>query len=199
VVACGALRPEIEHLAARNGWDLEGTYLAPSLHVALPSLARAVSGALAPHRGHGAVVGYGRCHPAMDQLVAAAGAVRVAGQSCLEMLLGRERYEAELLEGAYFLLECWAGDFMGNLCQTFGADWEMAREIFLGHCRVLVAVRTPCSGNFHEAAEEAARAAGLPLRWLDADLDHLEQVLREAMARREPAAPPRAGEGSTAS
>ena len=59
----------------------------------------------------------------------------------------------------------------------------MIRGIFQGDRRYLLAVRTPCSTDFSREAQAASDLVGLPLRWLDVSLDHLESVVATALAR----------------
>jgi hypothetical protein len=67
--------------------------------------------------------------------------------------------------------------------RTFGTAGTATRAIFQHSHTHLLAVRTPCSGDFTAAAERAAGIVGLPLRWTDASLDHLESVLEETFGR----------------
>lgn len=120
----------------------------------------------------------------MDRILAEAGTTRTAGQNCVEMLLGHERFVAELSAGAYFLLEDWARRWDHVLTCTLGPNRAIAREIFQGDRRYMLAIRTPCSGDFRLEAEEAAASIGLPLRWTDAGLEHLEKVLVDALNAR---------------
>jgi len=113
-----------------------------------------------------------------------AATFRTEGQNCVEMLLGRERFMAELEQGAYFLLEDWVRHWEPVMNQTFGCRWDIARAIFHEDRRYLLAIRTPVSGDFTAEAERAAASIELPLRWMEVDLDHLEQVLQAAVDRR---------------
>ena len=67
---------------------------------------------------------------------------------------------------------------------TFGTNREVIREMYQGDRNYLLCVSTPCSGDFRAAAEEAGRLVGLPLRWMEVSLDHLETVLQEAIDRK---------------
>jgi len=59
----------------------------------------------------------------------------------------------------------------------------VAAEIFgLSH-KYLLAIRTPCSGDYAAHAERISREIGLELRWMDVALDHMERVLAEALNR----------------
>lgn len=184
LIGCGILAREVRFLIDRNHWPMEAIFFDSSLHCYLDRLAQGLTGLLEKKRGRRIIVFYGCCHPRLDEMVTAAGAVRTEGQNCLEMLLGREPFMAELSAGAYFLLEAWARTWEPVLTRTFGTrKIEIIREMFQGDRKYLLGLRTPCSGDFRDEAEKAGELVGLPLRWRDAPLDHLESVLRNTMSR----------------
>lgn len=170
-------------LIEKNRWPVATDLLDPSLHIDLDKLAAEVSAALARHPNSTNVVLYGACHPQMDALVQGAGALRVRGQNCVEMLLGTSTFTEELSQGAFFLLEDWARRWTDIITSTFGTNWDVIREIFQGDRQYLLCLRTPCAGDFRAEAEEAGRSIGLPVRWRDVSLEHFESVLAEAVTR----------------
>ncbi len=188
ILGCGIFAKEIKALIGKNRWDAETAFLDSALHNYLDKLAKGLTGSLAKRSDRDIVVFYGCCHPLIDRMVATAGCVRVAGQNCVEMLLGRERFDAELEQGAFFLLEEWALRWTVITRELYGKNPEILREVFGGDRSYMLAVRTPCSGDFTAAAEKAAEMVGLPLRWSDAGLEHLEAVLAEAIRLKREAA-----------
>lgn len=183
LVGCGVLRKEALALIARNGWVGETCFLPSSLHNDMDRLAVDLESALTAVRQEPGrpVVLYGDCHPQMGGMLSRHRVHRTGGQNCIAQLLGFDRYMEELSQGAYFLLEDLALTWPATVTASFGANLEVIREIFQNSHEYVLAIRTPCSGEFTEAAETVARMAGLPLRWTDAGLDHLELVLAEAI------------------
>ena len=188
ILGCGIFAKEIAALIEKNHWAAETAFLDSALHNYLDKLARGLTGSLAKRRDREVVVFYGCCHPLIDRMVAEAGCRRVVGQNCVEMLLGRQRFDAELEQGAFFLLEEWALRWPVITRELYGRNPEILREIFGGDRSYMLAVRTPCSDDFTRAAEAAAETVGLPLRWTDSGLEHLETVLADAIRRRREAA-----------
>jgi hypothetical protein len=186
MVGCGILRKETDYLIRKNGWNVAPHYLDSALHNYFDKLASQLDTALdAEERlGHDSIVFYGSCHPLMDRLLERHHTVRTQGQNCIVMLIGYERFMAELEQGAYFLLEDWALTWEPMLTEAFGKNLAIIREIFHSSHKSIIAIRTPCSGDFTAAAEAAARFVDLPLRWMDADLSHLEAVLEQAIAEK---------------
>lgn len=191
LVGCGILRHEVEYLIKRNGWTVETQFLRSALHNYFNRLADELNAALGKDEAEGkdTLVFYGACHPQMDSLLAQHHTLRTEGQNCIVMLLGYELFMTELSQGAYFLLEDWANTWQPMITEVFGKNPAVIREIFHSSHKYILALRTPCSGDFQQAAELAAQFVDLPLRWLDADLDHLQAVLAEAIARKQQPAP----------
>ncbi|MBI4995296.1 MAG: DUF1638 domain-containing protein [Rhodocyclales bacterium] len=189
LVGCGILHKEVDYLVARNGWNVETEFLDSALHNYLNRLAKELDGALTSDEqaGRDTVVFYGSCHPQMDSILQRHDTVRTHGQNCIVMLLGYELFMKELAKGAYFLLEDWALTWEPMLTQAFGDNRKVLREIFHSSHKYMIAIRTPCSGDFKAAAEAAAAYVDLPLQWLDVGLEHLESVLAEAIASKQQA------------
>jgi hypothetical protein len=186
LVGCGILKKEVNFLIRKNNWPLNTLYLDSALHVDFDRLAKALTSALAGHREEETIVFYGTCHPLMERMLSDFKTFRTGGQNCCEMLLGPETFHEELKMGAYFLLEEWARRWEDILTRTFNTTKrDVIREIFGLDRNYLLALRTPCSGDFTAEAEAAAGMVGLPLRWKDASLGHLESVLHEAITRKQ--------------
>ena len=182
LVGCGVLQREIRWLIEKNGWPLETCFLDSALHSELDKLSASLTGALERYRDRDVIVFYGCCHPLMDEMLVRFGVIRTEGQNCVDMLLGHQRFSEELAGGAFFLLEEWARRWDRIIAATFGdARLDVVREIFHEDRTHLLCVRTPCSGDFAEAAESAARLVDLPIEWTDVTLDSLEAVLQRAI------------------
>ena len=178
VISCGILRREIEYLMDGELPAAETVFLPSQLHFNFEAFEEGLQHALEEHTGRGAVVVYGSCHPAIDPSVSHGGCCRVPCQNCVELLLGPEEFNRELEAGAYFLLEEWAMRWDDVLAHTFG-DVSIAREIFQADRSHLLAIQTPCSGDFTREAESAAASVGLPLQFRTIRLDHLKQCLQQ--------------------
>jgi hypothetical protein len=180
---CDILKAEVLAIIAKRGWVADTRFLDSALHLNLGGLGAGVQGLLDGATDREVVVLYGDCHPLMDHMLDRPRAVRVDGQNCIEMLIGRERFMQELSDGAYFLIEPWARRWREITLNTFGPNLAVAGQIFRNQCHYLLAVRTPCSDDFTADAEAAATMVGLPLRWMDVDLEHLDAVLTAAVER----------------
>ncbi|MBF0423016.1 MAG: DUF1638 domain-containing protein [Magnetococcales bacterium] len=185
LVGCGILRKETDFLISKNGWQVDAHYLQSSLHNYLARLKTTLVDVLNKNdkENRETVVFYGACHPQMDTLLQERRLHRTEGQNCIVMLLGYERFMDELSHGAYFLLEDWALTWEPLLTGIFGNNIMVIREIFHSSHKYILAIRTPCSSDFTEAAEAAARFVDLPLSWTETGLDHLESVLSTALGK----------------
>lgn len=185
LVGCGILKKEILLLIEKNLWPLDTLFLDSSLHINYSQLGKGLTGALNKTSSRNTIVFYGACHPLMDRILDEAKTLRTEGQNCIDMLLGNELFTEELLNGAYFLFEDWVRRWNYITAKTFGTDrQDIVQNIFQKDRKYLLGIRTPCSGDFRAEAIDAARMVGLPLRWMDVSLEHLESVIEKAITKK---------------
>jgi len=178
LLGCGILKKEVNYLIAKNNWPIQAILADSSLHIDFKKLSHSLNQSLLRYQEKGPLVFYGACHPLMDQYLSKANTRRTEGQNCVEMLLGNERFNTELENGAFFLLEDWANRWNYIIAKTFGDNPDIVREVFRIDRKYLLCINTPCSENFENQTEAAGELVGLPVRWLEVNLDHLEGVLR---------------------
>lgn len=179
LVCCGILGREVERLRSERRWPAEVVALPSSLHDDPARLSRALSCALTG-AARGGLALHGACFPGIDGTVRRAGGRRLPVENCFALLLGAARYRREQEAGAYFLLEDWARRFPAAI-RPLGRP-EVVREIFQEAHRYLLALATPCSGDYRAEAEEVARLTGLPLRWERVGLEALAGQVEPALA-----------------
>ena len=185
LLGCGVLRKEILFLIEKNGWPMDTLFLDSKLHCEYDALAHSLTSALAANRTRDVIVFYGCCHPLIDNMLERDNTLRTVGQNCIDMLLGRDKFNAELSNGAFFLLEDWAWNWKAIITKSFGTcNLDVIKDIFRGDRKYLLCIRTPCSADFTSQAEQAGEMVGLPLRWMNAALDQLEAVLGAAIAKK---------------
>ncbi|MBB6480179.1 DUF1638 domain-containing protein [Spirochaeta isovalerica] len=182
IVSCGILKKEIQHLVRKNRWTFRERYLDSSLHIDFNKLENALDATLTKVEASPPLLVYGTCHPLMDEICRRYGAVRTEGQNCVEILLGKDIFQRELKRGAFFLLEDWARSWDRIIPATMGSKKSIQKEIFRDSHKYFLALRTPCSDDFKNEAEQISREMGLPLHWRDADLKNLENVLKKTMS-----------------
>jgi len=184
LIGCGILRKEINFIIKKNDWPLDTLFLDSALHINLDKLAKSLASALSSRAGQKKIVFFGACHPQMEKMLAHAGTFRTAGQNCVEMMLGEQAFAEELETGAFFLLEDWARRWNEIVTLSIGKNRQVIREIFREDRKYLLCLRTVCSGDFTEEAQEAGRIVDLPAYWRDVSLDKLESVLLTALRRK---------------
>ncbi|MCK5198303.1 MAG: DUF1638 domain-containing protein [Spirochaetales bacterium] len=182
LAGCGILKKEVNYLIQKNGWEIDTAFFDSALHCDFNKLETCLTGCLAKHKDSDMIILYGACHPLMEKILNNAGTIRTEGQNCVEQLLGKELFTEELLKGAFFLLEDWAKRWDYITSKTyFRCSPEIEREIFQYDRKYFLALRTICSGDFTNQAEEVADRMEVPLRWMNVSLDHLELVLKQAI------------------
>lgn len=178
LLSCNILEKEVRFLAAKNNWDFSSLFLSSSLHNSFADLRSALQTPSAD------ILLYGEaCHPQMQDLATQKKAQMPNCLNCLDLLLGYDFYFAELKNGAYFLLESSVKDWSTNMRRCFGLNKEVMREIFKLDRKYLLALRTPCSGDFRKEAEAIAAELQVELRWHEVGLEHLEAELKNLVSR----------------
>ena len=183
IIGCGILKKEIQYLIEKNGWALETAFLPSGLHVDFDRLENSLVKCLQLHQTQPVAVFYGACHPRMDQLLDAAQVIRTPGQNCVDIYLGHEMFCRELEQGAFFLFEDWALHWQEIVGAVMPGDPEIMRSIFRSAHKYLLAIRTPCSGDFSVEAQVVSDLTSLELRWVDAGLEHLKANLVATLGR----------------
>jgi hypothetical protein len=183
IIGCGILKKEILFLIEKNCWHLETAFLPSGLHVDFDKLQNSLEKCLRLHAAAPAVIFYGACHPRMDQILESAHVTRTSGQNCVDIYLGHDMFCRELEQGAFFLFEDWALHWKEIIYGVMPGDPEIMRSIFLSAHKYLLAVRTPCSGDFSAEAEVVSAMTSLELRWVDVGLEHLEANLAATIDR----------------
>lgn len=184
LIGCGILSKEIRYLTKKNVWPMDAIFIDSSLHIDLKKLERSLKQVLAKHRGRDIIVFFGTCHPLMNSILEDAETVRTEGQNCVEMLLGHDVFTQELSQGAFFLLEDWARRWELIQTKTLGTNLQVIREIYQCDRKYILCLKTPCSEDFNTQAEKAGEMVGLPIRWMDVSLEHLESVIQAAIDRK---------------
>ncbi len=183
IIGCGILQKEIRYLVAKNDWQPRLSFLPSGLHVDFDKLQNSLEKCLQRHREESAIVFYGACHPRMDQILDNVRVIRTPGQNCVDIYLGHELFCRELERGAFFLFEDWALNWKEIVGEIMPGDPEIMRSIFCGAHKYLLAIRTPCSGDFSAEAAAVSKMTALELRWVDIGLGHLEATLAETLSR----------------
>ena len=181
IIGCGILEKEVRFLVERNGWPLATAFLPSGLHVDFGKLQHSLEKCLHQYAGQPALVFYGACHPRMAQMLATAGVNRTPGQNCVDIYLGHELFCSELEQGAFFLFEDWARHWQEIVGGVMPGNPEIMRSIFRSAHKYLLAIRTPCSGDFSAEAQMVSEMTSLELRWIDVGLEHLENNLSAAL------------------
>lgn len=183
IIGCGILKKEIQFLVEKNGWQLETSFLPSGLHVDFDRLQYGLEKCLNAHAEESAFVFYGACHPRMDQILDASHVIRTPGQNCVDIYLGHDMFCRELEQGAFFLFEDWALHWKEIIGNVMPGDPEIMRTIFRSAHKYLLAIRTPCSGDFRAEAGAVGDMTSLELRWVDVGLEHLEATLAATLDR----------------
>jgi hypothetical protein len=173
VIACGVLKKELLAWSERERYQLEFLFLPSSVDLDFnrlqTKLVKSLRTAVASRRhGHRFVL-YGQCHPMMGELVGQEGGILLPLGNCFELLLGRERYQEHLANGAYFLLPQWAGQWNQIFTTKLGFNLDAARLFFPEMHNHALYLDTGFSYNPAFNARQFTDFTGLPVKFQKID------------------------------
>ena len=188
-VICGALGKEVKDIVDRSGWDVDIYGVSALLHLypnRIVDELREKLHALRPRYDHLVVV-YGDCgmNGKLEPILDEAGASRVKGPHCYEMLAGADLFErvSEERPGTFFLTDWLVRNFERAVVRGLGLDRhpDLIPMLFGNYDAVLYLRQVP-NPRLGAKAQEIAAYLGLPLEINDVGLGELEPRLADLMA-----------------
>ncbi len=189
LVICGALGREVKDIVDRRGWDVDIYGVSALLHLypnRIVDELREKLHALRPRYDHLVVV-YGDCgmNGKLEPILDEAGASRVKGPHCYEMLAGADLFErvSEERPGTFFLTDWLVRNFERAVVRGLGLDRhpDLIPMLFGNYDAVLYLRQVP-NPRLAAKAQEIAAYLGLPLEINDVGLGELESRLADLMA-----------------
>jgi uroporphyrinogen decarboxylase len=181
-LACGVLRAELDELTSRGELPAEVHFFNSRLHMHPLDLDRAVDGATC-NADQETLLIYGDCCPSMLQFQERQGISRLPVLNCCQMLLGAARYRELMREGAFLLLPEWAPRWRDILREELGFSSPEARDFMQDQVNKLVYVDTGLQPIPKEELDACAASLGLPWEVEPTGLDHLRNLLTEALSK----------------
>jgi hypothetical protein len=132
LIACGVFEKEIERIADTLGFPLEAFYLEAGLHVDFDDLGAALKAQLEKCKDYqGIIVGYGACHPKIEEIISPYNASLLKAQNCIDAFITRKKVEEIAERGLYFYLspgwlDCWRDMFARLAWDQTEARYQLA-------------------------------------------------------------------------
>jgi hypothetical protein len=133
--------------------------------------------------GRRVVLVYGDCCARMAELEGRPGVARTRGNNCCELLLGHDAYLRRARGGAFFLLPEWIGRWREVFEKELGLTRENARDLMGDMHRTLVYLDTGIMPVPVVDMADCAEYCGLPWEVLPVSLEHLRDVVGDALCR----------------
>lgn len=177
ILGCEIFRREFEHLYP--GEEVRPLWLPAGLHADLGKLGVQLETNARP--GENQVILFGACHPAIDDLVARNGAVRLPGKDCIAAFLTeKERKELESRK-AFLMTPGWLRHWREIFQNALGWDPVDGRANFSFYEVILIL-------DFGLEPLDEMEILGLfeftgtPIEVIPADLEHFKSQLDAALA-----------------
>ena len=151
------------------------------LHMKPDKLASRLDAKLQPEflEQHKALLIYGDCCMEMANFTKRPGVVRVCGNNCCELLLGKKTYKRLSHEGAFFLFPEWAQRWRHIFSVELGLNQTNAASLMGEMHRKLVYLDTGVIPPITDL-DECARYCGLPWEVRQVSLDPLFKSIQSA-------------------
>lgn len=191
IVSCSVYAPELEALFKDGVLTHPVRFVDSALHMNPTNLQTRLRDVIQEERasGNSVVLLYGDCSAAMPELASKEGVLRVDGNNCGEILLGKQRYKELMREGAFLLFPEWIDRWQRILLNFPGMSEELVRSMMRDLHTKFVYLNTGLRYLPHEQLKACGDFFGLPVEILDVPLDHLSELVRSAAARSERAEP----------
>jgi len=186
IIACLVFKPALEYIKLKNRYpNLRLTYLPSHLHLNPQKLKSRLLKEIisARKRNERVICLYGACFPDIDDFCKQHGVIKVPGDYCHEMLLGKERFRQFIDEtaGTYFAEKDLIQNFEEYCLVPLELDDNEMRKCCFEHYQKLLYVRQPSDPDLLPQASELAEFLELSLVVSDADFSHLEKTLTELL------------------
>jgi hypothetical protein len=184
IIACSALRVQLENTLADMKVQAQTTYLEAGLHLRPQLLKEELIKAITLAYGQGAEtkIVYGNCCPEIDQVCNRYGARRINAENCYQLYLG-DLYSNLIREqpGTYFLDHFLAENFENLVVKQLGmARHPKLKSILFKHYKRLIYIDVSGSGLTPEARSIADYLA-LPIEAVEGDARRFQLLFSEIL------------------
>ncbi len=183
IICCAVFKAEILALRERHWPNLTIRFLSSMLHMRPDKLASRLEAQLREDilHDHRVLLIYGDCCTQMDDFTTRPGVVRIRGNNCCDLLLGRERYRQLSHEGAFFLLPEWANRWRHIFSVELGLNRANAAGLMGEMHRKLVYLDTGVLPVPEDDLNECSQYCGLPWQVLTVSLEPLRTGIQSAL------------------
>lgn len=183
VICCAVFKSEIMALRQRHWPEMTIQFESSMLHMKPDKLASRLDAKLQPEfLEHSKILLiYGDCCMEMADFTKKPGVVRVSGNNCCELLLGKEAYKHLSHEGAFFLFPEWARRWRHIFNVELGLDQANAASLMGEMHSKLVYLDTGVVPVPITDLKECAGYCKLPWEILQVSLDPLFTAIQNAL------------------
>lgn len=187
VICCAVFQPEVQALLQHNWPDLAISFQNSMLHMKPDKLAIRLDTLIQEElrQGHKVLLVYGDCCMGMAALTERPGVVRVRGNNCCDLLLGRDEYRRLSHEGAFFLFPEWTHRWRHIFSVELGLNQDNATSLMGDMHRKLVYLDTGVIPVPTGELLECSRYCGLPWETLTVSLEPLRKAIQDALDKLE--------------
>ncbi len=183
VICCAVFESEIMALKQRHWPEMTIHFESSMLHMRPDKLASRLDMKLQPEflEHHNVLLIYGDCCMEMADFTKRPGVVRVCGNNCCELLLGKKAYKQLSHEGAFFLFPEWARRWRHVFNVELGLNRANAASLMGEMHSKLVYLNTGVVPVSIADLKECAGYCGLPWEVMQVSIDPLFTAIQNAL------------------
>lgn len=183
IICCAVFRVEILALRDRHWPDLNIRFQTSMLHMKPDKLAARLDGLLSEDflDKSNALLVYGDCCMQMSELTEKPGVVRVRGNNCPDLMLGRDVYRKLSHAGTFFLFPEWVGRWKHIFTKELGLNRANAAGLMGDMHNKLVYLDTGVVPVPVSDLEECSQYCGLPWEIMQVSLEPLRAGIQKAL------------------
>lgn len=183
VLGCGVFKAEILALKEQHWPDIDLRFLNSMLHMAPDKLGRCLDGLVKKEGSleHKILLIYGDCCSQMGTITKNPDVVRVRGNNCCDLLLGRQMYRRLSHEGAFFLFPEWASRWRHIFRVELGLNEANGASLMKDMHKKLVYLNTGVLPVPVDDLEACAQYCQLPWEVLEVSLESLRTCIQTGL------------------
>ena len=182
-IACSIFKHELEEIKNDFGSNLEISYLSSMLHMDPELLDSKLNKALRhlPKDEENIIIVYGDCSPYMSNFNNKINLSRTNGINCIEIFLGKEKFQQLRKEGAFFLMPEWTLRWKEVFKFELQLEGDIATEFMQDFHSKIIYLDTGVIKIPNEHLKEIEEYTGLPVEIHKANNIELKKSVEEAI------------------
>ena len=182
-ISCSIFRDELNKVLSEAEIEIPVKYINSMLHLEPEKLREALDTKIDGEIrcGKEILLLFGDCHHYMDSYKSNSAIKRVCGVNCIEILIGKEKYQELTKDGAFFFINEWSIRWREIFESQLGLNENIAKSFMQDMHKYLLYINTGLHPVPTKLMDEASEYLGLSWKILDTDTETLKYSLLKTL------------------